>query len=84
MPGIDSLSNLANLHDAITVYASNTRDLVLYLVGAGDTGTFRINATETLYASQLDAWLDTLQQTIPGPVTMVYDADKAGSFHPSA
>ena len=80
--GIDGVSNLANLQDAITVYASNTRDLVLYMVGAGDTGTFRINAAETLYASQLDTWLDTLQQTIPGPVTVVYDADKAGSFIP--
>ena len=54
----------------------------MYMVGTGDSGTFRLNATEDLPASQLDTWLDTLQQTIPGPVTMVYDADKAGSFIP--
>jgi len=83
MAGIDFTPTPANLQDAITVCASsNTRDLVLYLVGAGDTGTFRITASETLYAPQLDAWLDTLQQTMPGPVTIVYDADKAGSFMP--
>ncbi|MBW1825113.1 MAG: hypothetical protein JRI87_11245, partial [Deltaproteobacteria bacterium] len=57
-------------------------DLVIYLIGAGDTGTFMINDTETLTASQLYGFLNNLQNLKPCRVTLIYDADKSGSFIP--
>jgi len=41
-----------------------------------------MSGTELLNATDLDSWLDGLQQTISGPVTMVYDACESGSFLP--
>jgi len=81
--GVDGLSTLSNLSYAIETWAADsTKDLVIYLVGNGDTGTFDISTTETLAASDLDAWLDTLQTTLPGKVAIIYDACRSGSFLP--
>jgi hypothetical protein len=55
-------------------------DLVLYLIGEGDEGTFRINETESVTAADLDGWLDSLQEDIPGKVTVIVDACRSGSF----
>ena len=82
--GVDALAVLSNIDWAINTWAaSNTQDLTLYLVGYGQDGAFEINDTEQLTAAQLDAWLDTLQATLPGKVTLVNDADCAGSFLPA-
>ena len=82
--GVDGLAVLSNIDWAINTWAaSNTQDLTLYLVGYGQDGAFEINDTEQLTAAQLDAWLDTLQATLPGKVTLVNDADCAGSFLPA-
>jgi hypothetical protein len=76
-------STRANLSYAVKTWASgNTQDVALYLVGRGDSGIFRISATETVSATDLKTWLDTLQGTIPGAVTVVYDAPLSGSFLP--
>ncbi|MCK5187151.1 MAG: hypothetical protein KAR43_08460, partial [Deltaproteobacteria bacterium] len=60
-------------------------DLVIYLIGEGATGTFTMNDDpEILDASEdLDAWLNILQEEKPGSrVTLIYDANKSGSFIP--
>ncbi len=88
IPGISKLpvlNNLINLNYAITSWANNssTQDVVLYMVGNGDSETFNIKGTEpqeTLTATQLDTWLDTLQTTITGKVTVIYDASLSGGF----
>jgi hypothetical protein len=54
--------------------------VVVYLVGNGEEGAFELNDTETLLASDLDSLLDSLQDTIPGKVTVIYDACRSGSF----
>lgn len=79
--GVDCSPTLEFLEDYLELLStSNTQDLVLYLIGNGNTGTFQINGTEILTASQLKSWLDSLQATIPGKVSIIYDACKAGSF----
>ena len=86
IPGVTatvSLNTLEYLESAITQWgAENTQDLVLYLVGAGSDGAFRLNDTETLTAAALDGWLDSLKWKITGKVIVVYDADRSGSFIP--
>ena len=81
--GHDASSTLSNLQHAINSWCvENTQDVVLYLVGNGDAETFQINDTENVSAADLDSWLDALQETIPGKVTVIYDACLSGSFLP--
>lgn len=80
--GVDGLPTISNLNYAITTWARGSQDLVLYLVGNGDEGIFKISPTENLSATQLDSWLDSLQNTIPGKVTVIYDSCQSGSFLP--
>jgi len=76
----DGFATNAAFRDAILSWASDAGDLLIYMADHGGNGTFRMNENEILLASQLDGWLDTLQQTIPGNVTLVYDACESGSF----
>lgn len=84
--GVDGSPSLANLEYLIKTWgADETYDLVLYLVGPGGVGTFEISPSETLFAADLDSWLDTLQDPstgIPGRVTVVVDSDFSGGFVP--
>lgn len=81
--GVDGLSVMSNVSYAINNWAAgSTWDAVIYMIGNGEDGTFRINNTETLAAADLGAWLDNLQNAISGKVTVIYDAERAGSFIP--
>jgi len=71
---VDGVPSVANLQQAIKTWALDAGDLILYLVNYGDGGPFQLNETETLSITDLDSWLDTLQGTIPGKVTVIYDA----------
>ena len=81
--GVDGLAVLSNIDWAINTWAaSDTQDLTIYLVGYGEDGAFVLKDGETLSATQLDTWLDTLQATLPGKVTVVNDTDRAATFLP--
>ena len=81
--GVDGANVLSNIEYALTDWAAEqTRDLTVYLVGAGAAQSFCVNADETLTAGRLDDWLDALQENMPGVATLVYDADRSGSFLP--
>jgi sugar lactone lactonase YvrE len=80
---VDEDATNTNLQHAITTWAQDAEDLFIYIVNHGGEGTFRMGPTELLYATDLDAWLDEIQQTIPGSVTLLYDACRSGSFLPS-
>lgn len=81
--GVDDVPTLNNLHYALANWASqNTQDLMLYIIGNGNSESFQINGGETLTAAVLDTWLDELQDTISGVVTVIYDASSSGSFLP--
>ncbi len=84
---VDTGSYNSNLQSYLNSLANDAGienlDLTIYLIGKGDTGTFTMNeddpVPDILTASQLDGWLDSLQNTKPGRVVVVYDADKSGS-----
>ncbi len=85
----DGDATYQNLHEAITTWAKSpprpdkpASELLLYITDHGGEGTFRLNASETLHAEDLDKWLDDLQATMPGKVILVYDACYSGSFLP--
>jgi len=70
----------ANLQYAITQWAADADEVLIYATDHGGSGTFRMSAAETLSASDLAAWLDQLQTTMPGRVMVIYDACESGSF----
>ena len=79
---VDGDATNSNLQQAITEWAKDADSVLLYLTDHGGTGTFRMSGTETLSATDLDVWLDTLQAAMPGKVIVVYDACESGSFLP--
>ncbi len=77
---VDGNATNSNLKYAIESWARDADDLFIYITNHGGPETFVMNYSENLDASELDAWLDKAQETIPGPVTLLYDACRAGSF----
>jgi len=69
-----------NLEYAITTWAKDADNLLLYMTGHGGTGTFKITESETLRAEDLDNWLDSLQMMMEGRVIVLYDVCQSGSF----
>lgn len=84
--GRDGSATKDNLKYAITQWAKGdleTSGLLLYLVDHGAREEFQIRGGEDMQnvsASELDTWLDTLQETMHGKVVFIYDACKSGSF----
>jgi DNA-binding beta-propeller fold protein YncE len=76
----DGDATKANLQHAITEWAKDAENLVLYLVDHGGDRSFRVNNKETLSAAELGSWLNTAQTHISGNVIAVYDACGSGSF----
>ena len=77
---VDDNANGVNLEAAITKWAADAENVVLYLVDHGGTGTFRINGTETLSVTDLDIWLDQLQISTSCSITIIIDTCESGSF----
>ncbi len=79
---VDADVSRQSLSNAILDWASDADNLLLYLSNHGGEQRFRLNDREILSASELDQWLDQLQQTLPGRLTIIYDACESGSFIP--
>ena len=79
---VDAAATLSNLENAIKVWAKDASDLFLYMIDHGGIGSFRLSPSETLLATNLDSWLDTLQNDGVEKVVVVYDACHSGSFLP--
>ena len=77
---VDADATNANLEYAITQWAAEADNLVIYMIDHGGNQTFQMSPTETLTAADLDNWLDALQATITGKIILVYDACESGSF----
>ncbi len=83
---VDGYATKAELSHALTVWAKDADELLLYMTDHGGRGTFDLNENETLRAEGteadpgLDNWLDELQETMPGRVIFIYDACMSGSF----
>jgi hypothetical protein len=76
----DGIPNKENLQNALLNWALNSESLTIYLTGHGGNGNFRLNSTEILQAGELDGWLDTLQESAAGNITVICDTDEAGTF----
>jgi len=75
------LPTLSNLRYAVEIYAAQQAwDIVVYLIGKGGKEGFRINDSEMLSPVELDTWLDTLQKSIGGKVTVICDASCSENF----
>jgi hypothetical protein len=83
---VDFCATLDNLKMAITEWAADADDVLVFLSDHGGKSEFIINGIvsppENLKAEQLDNWLDALQEIIPGKVILIYDACQSGSFLP--
>lgn len=74
------MANLKTLQTAITDWAAQGDQVIIYLVDHGGYEKLQINGTEDVTAAQLRAWTNQVLSTIKGDVTLVIDACKAGSF----
>ena len=81
---IDRETTWADAALAFTNWAIGTDRLFVYLVDhGGDSsgrGYFRLNESNSLTATELDEWLDDLQNTYTTKVTVLIDCCYAGSF----
>jgi hypothetical protein len=80
---VDAVSSVANLAEAVTVWAQGADKLTVYLLGDGGTAnTFAINGTENLVAAALQGWLSGLQTNGETDVLLVMDYSGAGGALP--
>lgn len=77
---VDAEATNERLGYAITEWAADAANVVIFLTDHGKAGSFRMNADETLSATRLGGWLDALQAEIEGSITLVYDACNSGGF----
>ena len=80
IPDVDADATNSSLQDAITQWAKDADSLVVYLIDHGGPGTFRMSEAEVLKAEDLASWLNELQETMQGLMTVIYDACESGSF----
>ena len=78
-------SSLRNELDwAINSWASDASELVIFFVDHGLPDKFIIyddgQISQHLNVTELDSWLDNLQQNMIGPITLIYDACHSGTF----
>ena len=77
---VDDVCTTATLSSAIVEWGADSSELIVFLVDHGGVGTFLANAGDIVQASDLDAWMDVAQWTIPGKAVLIYDACYSGSF----
>lgn len=71
-----------NLRLAITQWAVDAKDVVIYLANHGGPGKFQVNDSEILTGEELNAWVTQLEQVIPGKVTVIIEACNSAGFFP--
>ncbi|MEM9531448.1 MAG: LamG-like jellyroll fold domain-containing protein [Pseudomonadota bacterium] len=88
---VDGDPTLANLEQAITSWAADADNLVVYLADHGDKEVFRMNPEEIIDSTTLASWLAQLQDSAwpnraqppvgnSGWITVVYEACESGTF----
>ena len=81
---VDADATSANLEYAITEWAKNASDLIVYLTDHGGDGEFVLNNLDVqpdlVSVASLDAWFDALQTDSNARITFIYDACQSGTF----
>jgi hypothetical protein len=84
IPGVDILPvlpSLSNTAYALSEWSSmDAQDATVYIIGKGGHEGITLNENEVLTPPALDNWLDTLQETLPGVVTVVIDCSLSGRY----
>ena len=78
--GCDDEPTLEALEYAFLTWAEDAKSLVVYMIGHGGDGVFKLNLKDILNVQNLDVWLDELQGTMPGKAILIYEACRSGSF----
>lgn len=87
---VDGIPSIKNIKNAITKWAANTNELIIYLVDHGTYDKFvlerkenvAINSNDDIFleASDLNKWLTEYENATNGKVIVIYDACHSGSF----
>lgn len=77
---VDAEATGTRLESALETWAEDADQLVIYIVDHGAEKVFMINEAEEVIASDLDSWLDSLQEKTSCKIVVVYEACKSGSF----
>jgi hypothetical protein len=77
---VDGDATNNTLEIAITDWASDAKDVLIYMVGHGSDGIFKMGEFESSDADELNDWIKVLETNISGNATFVYDACQSGSF----
>lgn len=77
---VDNDATNNNLFLAITEWAEDADELLVYITDHGGDSFFRMSQTEVLGVEDLDLWLDSVQTRHTKQVTFIYDACQSGSF----
>ncbi len=81
---VDADATSSNLEYALTEWAKNASDLMVYLTDHGGDGKFVLNnlgaQPDLVSVSSLDAWFDALQTETGARITFIYDACQSGTF----
>ncbi len=88
---VDGPPTLLELEQAITVWAADADNLVLYLADHGNKEVFRLNPQEIIDSGTLAAWIALLQDNVwperaqppvgnNGWINVVYEACESGTF----
>lgn len=73
-------ANKANLQRRITEWATDAKEVLIYLVDHGGPGRFQLNGSEILTGEELAGWVEQLEQKIPGKVTLIFDSCNSAGF----
>jgi len=77
---VDLPATIDAFENTIIHWADGSDRLILYMIDHGGEAVFRMNDQSILSASQLDNWLDSIQEKTGVQVIVIYDACKSGSF----
>lgn len=69
-----------SLRLAITEWAADAKNVVIFLANHGGPGKFQISSTETLSGEELNSWVSQLENNISGTVTVIIEACNSASF----
>lgn len=69
-----------SLRKAIVEWATDAEDVVIFLANHGGAGSFQVNNDEVLVGEELNSWINQLEQTIPGKVSIIIESCNSASF----
>lgn len=79
---VDGYASADSLRNGITEWATDAKDVLIFMTGHGGAGSFLINGDSFISSDGFSEWLSTLKNSLSGQVVFVYDSCYSGSFMP--